>query len=281
MIGKTRQDEANTRGWLASEVGAPRGILNPPPPTPEEFRLSRRKPAADLARFIEHYWIVAWDLRHRAPHTQETLPQPNVHVVFEKNNSHAFGVVTGKFSRYLEGKSHVFGIKFAPGMFRPFFGDAVSQLTNRTRPVREIFGDEVTALEEILTSQSPDDNLVAAANSFFQAHIPEADDKADLARELVRQALEQRDLLTVDDLARRSAIGKRSLQRLFSEYVGVSPKWVIRRYRLHEAIDRLRDGERLDYAQLALELGYFDQAHLINDFKSILGYTPTEFQKMR
>ena len=100
-------------------------------------------------------------------------------------------------------------------------------------------------------------------------------------KELLRQALEQRDMLTVDDLARRSAVGKRTLQRLFSEYVGVSPKWVIRRYRLHEAGERLRSGERLDCAQLALELGYFDQAHLINDFKSILGHTPTEFQKMR
>jgi AraC-like DNA-binding protein len=281
MIGKTRQDEANARGWLASEVGAPRGILNPPPPTPGEFRLSRRKPAAELTPFIEHYWIVAWDLRHRAPHTQETLPQPNVHVVFERNNSHAFGVVTAKFSRYLEGRSHVFGIKFAPGMFRSFLGAAVSQLTDRTRAVREIFGDDVLPLEEVLTSQAPEDELVAAADCFFQSNIPGPDKKADLAKELVRQSLELRDVLTVEDLAGRSAVSKRTLQRLFSEYVGVSPKWVIRRYRLHEAVERLRSGERLDCAQLALALGYYDQAHLINDFRSILSCTPAEFQKMR
>ncbi len=85
----------------------------------------------------------------------------------------------------------------------------------------------------------------------------------------------------MEDLARRSALGKRTLQRLFGEYIVVSPKWVIRRYRLHEAIERLRSGERLDYAQLALELGYFDQAHLINDFKFLLGYTPAGFQRMR
>jgi hypothetical protein len=217
MIGKTRQHEVNTRGWPASEVGAPRGILNPPPPAADEFRLSRRKPGAELMRFIEHYWIVAWDLRKRGPHTQETLPQPNVHVVFEKDNSRAFGVVTGKFSRNLQGKSHVFGVKFAPGMFRSFLGMAVSRLTNRTKPVQEIFGDQVTALEEILTSQAPEDELVAAADCFLQSHIPEPDAKANLAKELVRQALEQRDLLRVDDLARRAAIGMRTLQRLFGE----------------------------------------------------------------
>lgn len=281
MIGKTRQDGVNTRGWLASEVRPAGGVLNRPPSTAEQFRLSRPTPAVALAPFIEHYWIVAWDLRHRAPHTQETLPSPNVHVVFERNNSHAWGVVTGKFSRHLEGKSHVFGIRFAPGMFRSFLADAVSTLTNRIRPVREIFGDQVAALEEVLTSQAPEGELVAAADGFFQSRVPEPDPKADLAKELVRLALEQRDLLTVDDLARRSAMSQRSLQRLFNEYVGVSPKWVIRRYRLHETVERLRSGEDLDRAQLALELGYFDQAHLINDFKSILGYTPTEFQKMR
>jgi AraC-like DNA-binding protein len=274
----------NLRERRPASIGggeAPGGILNAPPPARGQFRLSRPRPAAELAPFIEHYWMVAWDLRNRAPHTQETLPMPNVHVVFEKNNSLAWGVVTGKFSRYLEGQSHVFGIRFAPGMFRSFLPHGVSRLTGRTKPVHEVFGDEAAALEEVLTSQAPENELVVAADRFFLSRIPAPDDKADLAKELVRLALEQRDLLTVDDLARRSALGKRTLQRLFSEYVGVSPKWVIRRYRLYEAIERFRSGERLDCAQLALELGYFDQAHLINDFKSILGYTPTEFQRIR
>jgi AraC-like DNA-binding protein len=71
----------------------------------------------------------------------------------------------------------------------------------------------------------------------------------------------------------------RGVQRLFSQYVGVSPKWVIRRYRLHELLERIHSGQALDWAQLALDLGYFDQAHLINDFKTITGYTPTEYTR--
>jgi AraC-like DNA-binding protein len=84
----------------------------------------------------------------------------------------------------------------------------------------------------------------------------------------------------VADLARRAAMGQRSLQRLFGEYVGASPKWVIRRYRLHELVEKSNSGSELDWPQLALDLGYFDQAHLINDFKSIVGYSPTEYQKL-
>lgn len=224
--------------------------------------------------------MVAWDLRGREPHTQETLPQPNVHVVFEANNSHAFGVVTGRFARHLEGKSHVFGIRFAPGMFRYYLGGAVSEIMDGTRPVRKVFGNAVDQLEAVLVSSAPQEEMVAAANGFFQRRIPPFDDKAELAKRLVRQIFEQRDLRTVDDLVHRAGMGKRTLQRLFSEYVGVSPKWVIRRYRLSEAVERFRSGECPNFAQVALELGYFDQAHLINDFKSIIGYSPVEFQKI-
>lgn len=67
------------------------------------------------------------------------------------------------------------------------------------------------------------------------------------------------------------------LQRLFNEYVGVSPKWVINRYRLHEAVAILAQDQSIDWAQLAADLGYFDQAHFIRDFKSVTGRTPTEY----
>lgn len=257
-----------------------RGILNPPPPVPEQFCLSRCKPTPDLAPFIEHYWIVAWDLRGREPHRQETLPQPNVHVVFEANNSHVYGVVTGRFSRHLDGKSHAFGIRFAPGMFRSFLGSAVSKLADKTKPVRAVFGESVCELEAVLVSSAAQERMVKAADEFFQRRIPAFDDKAELAKRVVQQVLDERDVCTVDDLVNRVGIGKRTLQRLFGEYVGVSPKWVIRRYRLHDAVERFRSGEHPNFAQVALELGYFDQAHLINDFKSIIGYSPTEFQKI-
>ena len=67
------------------------------------------------------------------------------------------------------------------------------------------------------------------------------------------------------------------LQRIFSQYVGVGPKWVIKRYRLQEAADQVADGEVVNWAKLALDLGYFDQAHFIKDFKSIVGKAPAEY----
>jgi AraC-like DNA-binding protein len=64
------------------------------------------------------------------------------------------------------------------------------------------------------------------------------------------------------------------LQRLFRDYVGVTPKWVLKRYRVHEAAERLASGEAQDAAWLAADLGYSDQPHFIRDFAAQVGCTP-------
>ena len=76
-------------------------------------------------------------------------------------------------------------------------------------------------------------------------------------------------------LAGELGLSKRGLQRLFAEYVGIGPKWVIRRYRLHEVTARMAAGGAIDWAVLAADLGYADQGHFIRDFKSMFGGPPT------
>jgi AraC-like DNA-binding protein len=68
----------------------------------------------------------------------------------------------------------------------------------------------------------------------------------------------------------------RELQRWFRDAVGVSPKWVIQRYRLHEALSALERGDAT-VAQLAAELGYADQAHFARDFKRLVGISPSRY----
>jgi AraC-like DNA-binding protein len=223
--------------------------------------------------------MIRWDLRGCEPHLAESLPHPNIHVIFEPTGAVVAGVQTRMFSRVLEGQSQVVGIKFKPGGFRPFLKFPASKIADRIVPANTILGS-VDALQAVVLSSCEEDEKVEAANAFFQARIPQQDETIALATQIVERILVDRDIKTVDDLVRVAGIGKRSLQRIFSEYVGVSPKWVIRRYRLHELVERSNSGEVADWSQLALELGYFDQAHLINDFRSITGYSPTEYQAL-
>jgi AraC-like DNA-binding protein len=220
--------------------------------------------------------MVRWDLPE--PYLQETLPHPNIYVVFENGKSIVGGVSTQKFSRVLEGKSGVFGIKFRPGGFRPFMKAPAASLLNRIVPANRILGKGICAVQDVWDSSAfRSDKAIKAANEFFRARLPKPDPMAELADKIVRQILLDREIKKVDDLVSRNGIGKRKLQRIFSDYVGVNPKWVIRRYRLHELIETFKSGSSPDWSQVALEYGYFDQAHLINDFRSIVGFSPTRY----
>lgn len=279
-IGKTRQQPAaKVEEVYDPEVGKGRGMLRRPLRA-GKMRHARRRPADDLSHLVAHYWMIRWDLRGCEPHVAESLPHPNIHVIFEPHACVVAGVHTHKFSRILEGQSQVFGIKFKPGGFRPFLKFPASELADRMVPVQRIFGKDVNALRDVVLSSKSESEKVQAANAFLRARLPQPDNAIALVGALVERILQDRDIKTVDDLVTRSGMGKRSLQRLFNEYVGVSPKWVIRRYRLHELVERTNAGVQPDWSQLALDLGYFDQAHLINDFRSITGYSPTEYQNL-
>jgi AraC-like DNA-binding protein len=199
--------------------------------------------------------------------------------VFEKGNTRVWGVVTGKFARQLTGKGSVFGIKFRPGAFYPFFNQSVSSLSDTSVPACEVSGEEVEPLEVAILSQPDKVRMIALAEDFLRVHLPARDENIKLINEVVDTIIAHREITLVDEVVRRLNLNKRTLQRLFSQYVGVSPKWVIKRYRLHEAAERLAEKGVEDWARLAVELGYFDQAHFIKDFKAIVGSTPTEYMK--
>jgi AraC-like DNA-binding protein len=199
--------------------------------------------------------------------------------VLERGSSSLRGVTTGRFTRLIEGNGMVHGIKFRPGAFRPFLARPVSTISDQVLPLGHLFGEEARALEEAVLDAPDDDARVVAADAFLRGRAPAPDPAARLACQVVGAIEQDRDIVRVDDVARRFGVGPRSLQRLFREHVGVSPKWVIKRFRLHEALEQVTAGQTVDWPQLALTLGYFDQAHFIRDFKAIVGEPPGDYAR--
>jgi AraC-like DNA-binding protein len=263
---------------MTRPVGNARGVLRPSP-GPGTFHHARVAPPDALHDFVEHFWLVRWDLSGLPPQTRETLPHPSVHLVFERGLTRIFGVHTARFTRVLEGAGCVFGVKFRPGGFRPFLGRPVTTLTEGSLALRDLFGADADTLEEAVLAHADEHGMVETATRFLTDRLPPPDADAERVAGIVADIAADRSILRVDDLVDRHAMGKRALQRLFSDYVGVSPKWVINRYRLHEAIEQLADGKPVDWVALALELGYFDQAHFIRDFRRLVGRTPGEYAR--
>lgn len=236
-----------------------------------DFR--RLLPAASLAPYLEHYWFIDWDLDE--PFEQHVVGHPSVNVVIMRATAddpvtaEIAGVGRSLFSVKLSGRGWVRAAQFRPGGFRPFLGRSVSTLTDRRIPL--------AAPSEFPASSDPagDPDAVAALDAFLLKMGPTPDPSADLAMDLVDLARHDRSLTRVAAYADRAGLSVRALQRLFVEYVGVPPKWVILRYRVHEAIERA--GPDVDWADLAADLGYADQAHLVRDFTATIGVSPTAY----
>lgn len=265
------------RAARMSTVGPARGILRHRP-APGRFHHARLAPPPALAGLVQHFWIVRWDLQGNPPQTRETLPHPNVHLVVEGGQARLYGVQRGRFVRELRGRGGVFGIKFRAGAFRGLLGKPVSTLRDRSLPLEEALGVDPAALLRDLAAAGEDDaRQVQAAVRFLGPIRPPPDPVAERIAELVARIERERDLLRVEQAAEAFGTAPRTLQRLFNDYVGIGPKWVIQRYRLHQALERLACGDAADGTRLALELGYFDQAHFIRDFRRLVGRSPGEY----
>ncbi len=179
----------------------------------------------------------------------------------------------------LEGAGWVFGVKFTPAGFRPYWNSAVSSLADRSIPIAEVFGADGDALARQVESIGDEHQIVGLVDTFLTARLPAEDPRVDDVNCIVATIISDREIIRVDDIVDRFQVSKRALQRLFSEYVGVTPKWVIQRYRLHEAAERLAEASHVSVVELALELGYFDQAHFVRDFRAVVGKPPAEYAR--
>ncbi len=242
-----------------------------------DFRLDRVPAAADLAGLVERHWLVSWDLPPGRRASVTLLPHPCVNIVHDRGMVAIAGVGGERFTYEFAGRGRVFGVKFRPGAFRPFYGRPVAELTDQTRPLATLWGADAGLLAADLDAAPDLDALVAVAQRHLRAHWPEPDPEVAVIGRIVHALLHDRTITRVEEVCTRFGIRPRTLQRLFGRYVGVSPKWVLRRYRLHEAAARLAEGTDTSWAEVAVDLGYFDQSHFIRDFTRAIGMTPAAY----
>lgn len=254
-----------------------RGILNPRAGG-AHFALARHAPAPDLAHVVKRHWVVAWDLRGRPPFVQEVLPHPCVNLVIEPGRAAAHGVSTQRTRHLLAGTGVVVGTKFRPGGFAGLLPGPVCALTERWVALEEAFGEEGAALAREADALGRDVGArIAAVEAFVRRRLPAPSPAGELVREAVEVIARARAGTRVPAVAEAVGVSPRTLQRVFRERVGVGPKWVLQRHRVHEAAERMAAGERQDWAALALELGYFDQAHFIREFRALVGCPPAAY----
>ncbi|MGI8875146.1 MAG: DUF6597 domain-containing transcriptional factor [Egibacteraceae bacterium] len=264
---EVRSVEEDARGIITPATGLAR------------FRLDRYPASDAAARFVDRYWLVSWDLTGQAPHTQKVLAHPVVNAVFTAGVATVTGVTTRMSVRTLEGAGWALGVMFRPAGFRPFLGGPMSSITDQVLLLSDVFGPGGRDLRREVFAAADVAGRIGLIDRFLAARAPAGRQASEATGELVERVAGDAGLVRVDALAAQAGVSPRQLQRRFADHVGASPKAIIRRYRLYEAAERARHGRRVDWAALAAELGYSDQAHLTRDFSAAIGTPPHRYAR--
>ncbi|MDR5698207.1 helix-turn-helix domain-containing protein [Agromyces aerolatus] len=295
---RSRAGVPRSRGVLAAQAGDPALSAAGPGavPSPDApIRMVRLPPSHALAELVRHFWIPRWRLPADRPVTQRVLEYPSTNLVIEGAGVAVHGPSIGLGSRTLAGEGRAFGVLLQPGVARMLLGIDSRALVGHAVPLeasgplgasveREASGpleaSDLRTMRETVSefvAEGDDARAVAAFEAWFAGLglRPSAD--ARLVRELVARAEEDRALVRVEQLAEVAGVSVRQLERIVREQLGLTPRWLIRRYRLQEAGVRLTARDRPSLAELATELGYADQAHFTREFSAVIGVPPGRY----
>jgi AraC-like DNA-binding protein len=232
-----------------------------------------------------------WVVDARTPWAAQP-PQPNIRVpdaatslVFRTTAAgHSQLVVIGPQTRasYFTGKDlpTCVRLRLRPGRARPLLGIAPRDLVDRSAPLADFWGEPALALAERLAGAHGDPHhILAWLGAALVDRIPDQPrmDRSDLAVSATGAVLGGPRL---DAAARDVAVSERHLRAVFEAEVGVSPKYYARIDRLRRVLAAARApglAEGGGWARLARDAGFYDQAHLTTDFRTMMGVPPAAF----
>lgn len=252
-----------------------RGVLYPQR-LPEFHRLP---PPAELAHAVRWFWTPEWDLPPGEASRQELLPFPACNIVVEPEGVIATGPSTRSSERVLTGRGWAVGALLLPAATASLVPDPAALRDGaRSLDEPELLAAVARAMEDPSAPGNARRRAAAGAlGAWIRERVPGVDADGALANELA-EALADPAIIRVDQLPERLHVSLRTLQRLAERFFGLSPHSMIRRRRLQEAAERLREDPGLGIAELANELGFSDHAHFSTDFKAVLGVTPSEYR---
>lgn len=237
-------------------------------------------PQPPLSDFVELMWLYDG---YRVPHTQERLlPTGTTTLVvnFALREVTLCGAHSTPFLLATERMVAHMGVHFQPGGAFPFFDLPANALQNTVLDLDSLWGSAVYCLR---------DRLLAAPTPLIKFHLLEQALLARLASPVAHQAavafavqaMQHTPTHSLQAIVDQVGFSARRFGQLFAETVGLTPKLFSRVQRFQQVIQQTEGHTSVDWADLALRCGYFDQAHLIHDFRSFANLTPTAYLAQR
>jgi len=239
-----------------------------------------------LNEFVDYLWLIEGG---QAPRFEKILPSGTIELVLNLKNDEIHihdpeeperyqrlsgAVFSGTYSRSFicNGLQHetIMGVHFKPGGAFPFLCAEASELTNAHANLQDLWGRFGVELRERLCAASTPQQRFRIMEAALRTRL-----KSLTSSQLqVKIALKMIATVPVRDVSRELCLSQRRFIQIFTSFVGLTPKIFSRILRFQQARVFAEKPEMTNWAQLAVTCGYFDQSHLIRDFKEFTGSTP-------
>lgn len=257
------------------------------------MRYQTALPSPFLSQLVDQYWSVETDLQIRTIHTELVVPDGTSQLIFHYGNPFLrqektrftpqpelllCGPETTAASVSAPAGSGMIGVVFKPAGLAPFFRLPIGLLTSQQLALHELIGREADELLDRLSAAQAFHSRIRVIESFLghRLHIP-CRFSWGISWEGAKRIAARPSSECLSSLAGDMGISRRSLERLFQNHIGLSPKRYLRICRFQKALAVLNSEAAPNLSQLALDCGYYDQAHLCNDFKKFCGLSPGAF----
>jgi AraC-like DNA-binding protein len=233
-------------------------------------------PQPPLSTYVDRMWLYDGYI---SPYAQErALPTGTATLVisFGKQTAHLAGTHAQPIPIETTRLTSHLGIHFRPGGAFPFLPLPVGELHNQIVGLDELWGSKVDALfDQLQAAPTPQAKFQLMMQSLLAQW--QRDKALHLAVSPALQQIQQDPTLRIEEIAGRLGLTTRRLHQIFHSAVGVSPKLYQRLHRFQQVLHQLHTHPTVDWADLAVERGYFDQAHLLHDFQAFAQLTPTAY----
>lgn len=213
-------------------------------------------------------------------HGKTNLTVPEAAHGIQSSRAYYNALTTASNSVYFKKNEPVtaFIIIFKPAGFSALFRRDVAELTNQLPDFLLLAGasEGFYFLEQLAEAKS----FAAQASvldNFFLKKAKQCGSNGEQISEACRQLIVSKGLINIKELAYQTNMSLRTLERQFTERVGVSPKTFARFKRFHHALSLMNGQKQQSYTSIAYSCGYYDQSHFINEFKSFANHSPSEY----
>lgn len=244
-------------------------------------------PSVALAPFIRHYWILNVDELHVS---ERVTPIGCMQMVFHRGDrmyslteskiqpqTFIGGQSVGYQDLKSMGRVNMIVVVFQPHGVKPFFRMPVNDFLSRNISIEDLGDKSLSELEDRILNASTDEEAIGLIEQFLLSRLYDFDSYNHRRMQQVLKVIDNKNQSTVSSLSDVACLSYKQFSRVFAEYIGATPKEFTRIVRFQRALFMMQNNPSIDLMDVILTCGFYDQPHMIKEFKTFSGYTPNEY----